>query len=96
MADLAEWMVRSLHLLVGYAPGNGKKVTLDWYVDCEIYKKHQYIGWDVNRKAGFLSASAVAILKARNKRWIQSDENSMASPNNRITRDYGRSRLTLL
>lgn len=43
MADLADWTIRSLCLLVEYAPGNGKKVTLDWYVGREIYKKHQYI-----------------------------------------------------
>lgn len=41
-AELTEWMIRSLYLLVEYAPENGKKVILDWYVDCEIYKKHQY------------------------------------------------------
>ncbi len=54
--DLAEGMVRSLCSLVEYAPGNGKKVTLDWYVDCEIYKKHQYIDWGC--KKGKVSLSS--------------------------------------
>lgn len=43
-------MVQALYLLVEYTPGNGKKVTLDWYVECEIYKKkHQYIEWEVRK-----------------------------------------------
>lgn len=39
-ADLVEWMVPSLRYLVEYAPGNAKKVTLGFYVDCELYTKH--------------------------------------------------------
>lgn len=50
MAHSVGRKLRSLCLLVENAPGNGKKVTLDWYVDCEIYKKHQYIGWGVELK----------------------------------------------
>ena len=42
-AALGARMVRPLCSLMEYTPGNGKKLFLDWYVDCEIYKKHQYI-----------------------------------------------------
>ena len=68
--DLAAGMFRSLCSLVEYAPGNGKKVTLDWYVDCEIYKKHQYIKWGV-RKAWSCSAPAGVTSKATNERRVQ-------------------------
>lgn len=54
-------MTPSLCSLVGYTPGNGKKVSLDWCVDCEIYKKHQYIEQSVE-KAKLRRAAAVAIL----------------------------------
>lgn len=83
-------MVRSLCGLVGYAPGNGKKVTLDWNVDCEIYKKHQYIEWDV-RKAKYRSASAIATLskKRKDRGWTRSIKNSMASQNICIRDRFG-------
>ncbi len=66
-AELAERMVQSLYLLVEYTPGNGKKVSLDWYVDCEIYRKTS-AHWMGCKKGKTLQRPGYSRFSTKNKR----------------------------
>ena len=87
-AELAERMVQSLYLLVEYTPGNGKKVSLDWYVDCEIYKKPS-AHWMGCKKGKTLERLGYSRFSSKEQETDMINENSKASPNSQVTREFG-------